>query len=112
MFKIRSRKTGQFSKGGIWPDWSRNGKVWKRQGDLSSHFTQLDQRGRQIYLDHDAEVVEMEVVETLLIPAVSFIEAAADREEKREAESAERIRAWRERAERQQLAELQAKYGK
>ncbi len=111
MFKIRSRKTGLFSKGGVWPTFSKAGKVWKRKGDISSHFSQLDSHGRQTYRDHNVEVVEMHVVEVETTSGDDWLAAAQQRVEDKKAAAAERVRLYRERAEREQLATLLKKYG-
>lgn len=113
MFKIRSRKTGLFSAGGAWPKWNTVGKVWKRKGDLSSHFTQLGNQGRTIYLEADAEVVVCETVVLEAVPVDQYIEQATTRAADRQAaEAADRLRYQRQHLEREQariaraLAEL------
>ncbi len=111
MFKIRSRKTGKYSKGGVWPTFSATGKVWKRKGDISSHFSQLDAHGRQVYHDMDVEVVELHVVEVETTSGSAWIDAAKQRAADREAAKAERVRMYREDLERKQLAALIKKYG-
>lgn len=102
MFKIRSRKTGLFSKGGSDPTWNTTGKVWKRRGDLSSHFTQLTGRGKQIYANADAEVVELETVTIEATSVETYIAEATMRAADRvAAEEARRLVYQRERLERE-----------
>lgn len=114
IYKIRSKTTGLFSKGGMDPTFSRVGKVWKRRGDLSSHFTQLTTRGKAIYRENDVEVLEYEVREEEVnrTPVSLWIDQAAGRAAQREADAEAMRRYWQEQRERQQLADLQAKYGK
>jgi len=110
LFKIRS-KDGTYSEGGSYPRFGRVGKIWKRISDLSSHFTQLSSVGRDTYTQHQAEVVEIEMVATNAIPVADFIQAAADRKAIRQAEWEARRVNYREQEERRQLAALLAKYG-
>jgi hypothetical protein len=63
IYKIRSNKTGLYSKGGSSPSFNKAGKIWKRRGDISSHFTNLGGHGRTIYRAEDVEVVEIEIKE-------------------------------------------------
>lgn len=66
MFKIRNKKTGEFSSGGMSPVWTFPGKSWSRIGHLKSHITQLKKYGynstKNIY-QSDCEIVFYEVVE-------------------------------------------------
>lgn len=85
VFKIRSKKTGLFSKGGSSPSewtWSKTGKVWKTIGQLRCHLAQHgsyashgsfgSQNPCQEYLDNEAEVVEYEIVEKNVTPIENF----------------------------------------
>jgi len=78
-YKIRSKTTGLFSTGGSDVTWNKVGKVWRRKGDLSSHFTGLTSHGRKQYRDNDAEVVELETVVHNLIPVEQYLEQADER---------------------------------
>lgn len=82
IFKIRAMN-GTFSAGGSSPHFSMTGKVWKRRGDVSSHFTQLNTSGRQYYERMGAVVVELVTTEVSATPASDWIDAAAGREAER-----------------------------
>lgn len=41
IFKVRSKATGLFSKGGHGPKWSKEGKTWNNIGHLKNHFRLL-----------------------------------------------------------------------
>lgn len=112
LYMIRDPNTGLFSTGGTVPDWNTAGKVWKRRGDLSSHFTNLCGDGRRKYRDANAEVVEMEMVITNAVSVSEYINAsdmrAADRK-KAEQEAHDRFQRQRDIA---NLKRLQTIYGK
>lgn len=113
MFMIKSRKTGLFSKGGQDADtWTKAGKVWKRKGDLSSHFTSLSSKGKRSYRDHDAEVIEFEIV-TVGTPESTdlWIEAAVVRAGEREGASQERIAKYRRERELAEYERLKKQFG-
>lgn len=40
IYKIRHRKSGLYSTGGMYPRWSRAGKTWCNLGRLRSHLSQ------------------------------------------------------------------------
>lgn len=42
LYKIRNKKTGEFSKGGITPKFGKVGKVWKHAGHIKNHLSQFD----------------------------------------------------------------------
>jgi hypothetical protein len=109
MYKIRNTKTGLYSKGGDRPSWSKAGKVWKRLGDLSSHFTQVGARGRSVY--QDAEVVEFELVEKLITPAINFVQEADRRRQDKIEEAEQRRRDYQFQHEQAELKRLLAKHG-
>lgn len=111
MFKTRSRKTGEFSKGGAWPSFGKQGKVWTRRGDISSHFSQLHALGRDRYREHDVEVVELHVVEVAVTSGNDWINAAEQRVADKQAARQRAVQSYREQQERAQLKELVKKYG-
>lgn len=43
MYRIYNPVTDKFSRGGLWVNWSKNGKVWATMGNLKSHLTMLKQ---------------------------------------------------------------------
>jgi len=64
MYKIRNKKTGQFSMGSDCPYFNSLGKVWKRKQDLASHFRMVGDYDRDIMSVYkDCEIVVLEVVE-------------------------------------------------
>lgn len=64
IFRIKS-KTGEFSTGGHLPRFSKKGgKCWVRLNDVLLHLSQVSDYGRDLYAQHEAIVVEYEVVET------------------------------------------------
>lgn len=61
VYKIR-RPDGMFSNGGQWPSFSKTGKVWKRQRDLTCHLNQLSP---SLYGAYDnCDVVAYKLTET------------------------------------------------
>ena len=92
-YKIRNIKTGLFSRGGSHPSWGKNGKIWKRIGDLNSHFTLVD--NYDVY--RDAEVIEIVMIETEVnvFPASEFIQASKDRMAESQRQTEIRVAAWR-----------------
>ena len=57
MYKIKSRKTGLFPRGGSSPTFNKSGKVWMQRGHLSNHFGQL--YDDNVYDDHDVVIIEI-----------------------------------------------------
>lgn len=57
VYKIK-RADGQFSLGGSWPRFGKEGKIWKRKGDLTSHLRIVR---RDMY--SDCKIIEYELVE-------------------------------------------------
>ena len=114
IYKIRSKKTGLFSKGGSTPSFSKKGKIWNGIGPLKLHFNQFIGRGyigRGYY--EDCEVVEYELVEAEV--AVSdcseWMEASKERQEQREMERKIRAQQWRVAQEMKELERLRKKFG-
>lgn len=115
LFRIRSRKTGLFSKGGSPGEtrgWGKTGKLWKRAGDLNSHFTQLDSTGRNAYRKLDCEVQVIEVTETVqsVESVEEYLAAVEVRKQKKVREYQERMRHFEEEREKRQLLFLKEKY--
>jgi hypothetical protein len=57
LFQIRNRKTGQWSRGGSPPWWSRTPKTWRGLGPLKCHLRMLDAADLKL-----CEVVEFAIV--------------------------------------------------
>lgn len=112
LYMIRDPNTGLFSTGGSTPKWNTAGKVWKRRGDLSSHFTNLDSAGRRAYREAKAEVVTMEMVVSNAISVDEYIAASDMRaNERKQAEQDAHDRFTRQR-DLATLKRLQTIYGK
>ena len=67
-FRIRRIKDGLFSTGGIDPDWSKKGKIWKGIGPLKLHLLQVDWSSTetepgQMYCNDEVEIVEYVMTE-------------------------------------------------
>jgi len=59
MYKIRDIKTGLFSSGGMYPSWSKNGKIWSTLGKMSSHLKYFDENKVLFW-----EAVEYDAIES------------------------------------------------
>lgn len=113
IYRLKSNKTGLFSKGGSTPSFSKTGKIWKNIGHLKNHINQLGRHGRQIYQDKDVVLITSEVVETE-IDVTSFDDLLADsvkRKEQKEADRRSRLNMQREAQERKQYEQLKKKFG-
>ena len=106
LYKIRSKKTGLFSTGGNSVAWSKFGKIWMAKAHLSNHFTGLTSLSRKEYREHEAEVVEVELVIKLAEPVQDFIDAAEQRKAARDA----RAKAVRESMQRREFERLLKKF--
>ena len=79
---FRVEKDGAYSKGGLYPLFSDNGKLWMEAGHLKNHFKQRtgynSETHAPIYLyqeyPYDAEVVEYALVEVKRTPVRKFVE--------------------------------------
>lgn len=69
VYKIRNKKTGLFSKGGVYKLFDEKGKIWQTAGTARSHLAMFQDRdwrtGKSSYpaFVKDLEVVEFELVE-------------------------------------------------
>tara|TARA_Y100001968_G_scaffold324613_1_gene364307 strand:+ start:980 stop:1183 length:204 start_codon:yes stop_codon:yes gene_type:complete len=63
MYKIRNKKTGEFSSGGVYGLDTKKGKIWQTIGALKLH---LNFRS----YDENYEIVEYKPVEVKTIPVV------------------------------------------
>ena len=66
MFKIYSPSLNEFSKGGIVPSFSKEGKFWNSVGTLKNHLRQYLMRDTDITADYyrnDDIVIEYKLVE-------------------------------------------------
>ena len=62
VYKLRNKKTGLFSLGGLYPKYNKSGKIWKRMSDLKLHLSMFDSNRDKEYLDL-VEIVEYEMQE-------------------------------------------------
>lgn len=113
IYRVKSRKTGLYSKGGTWPSFSKTGKIWKNIGHLRNHFNVLDARGRKIYKDNDVEIIEIEITEEVVCSTSfdEFLQEAADREQDRKDKRKQRVEAFLAEQRRKQFLELQKEFG-
>ena len=81
VYRIR-RNDGLFSTGGQWPDFNKNGKIWKMKGHLTSHLNQIHTAKKDVY-DH-CELVVYEIVETE-VSSQKLQDYIAEREEAKRA---------------------------
>ncbi len=95
IFKIRNKKTGQFSMGGESPYWDPDGqgKTWNRRGDISAHITLVRKKGFSNFY-RDAEVVEgvIQIIDHEVTPVEQWFEESVNRKKVRDAQNAERIK--------------------
>lgn len=64
IYKIRNKTTGLFSTGSAYPQFKKEGKVWKNKHALSMHFSLL-RDNKTFYKNIDElEIVEYDVVES------------------------------------------------
>lgn len=73
VYKIRNKKTGEFSSGGIWPGWRKTGKVYKTELAAQSIIKRTRQsdwniKCKAFYSKKITEIVEFNLVETKRIP--------------------------------------------
>ena len=115
IYKIRT-KDGLFSRGGCEIDgtsFSKRGKIWKRQSDLTLHLAQLDANSLRVYENVGAEVVEYEVTEreVSLKRIDQYLTEIQARKEVREKQRRESIERFNKTKELQQMNRLVQKYG-
>lgn len=64
LYKIRDKTTGLYSTGSTNPSWNKTGKTWSATNHVKAHIRQF--ANAQMAPNYqDAEIVEIEVVETL-----------------------------------------------
>lgn len=68
IYKIRNQK-GEFSTGGQYPSWSKNGKVWRNKGGLSNHLSLV----KESFYDN-CELIEYVTKENAIIPMEEVFE--------------------------------------
>lgn len=109
-YKIRNKKTGLYSTGGKFPDWTKNGKSWSTLGHIAAHLSQHVGERHQNSIYANCEIVTFAIVEETTEDINSHIAKATERVSKRAAEYAERDRLFREAGELERLRELSKKY--
>ena len=73
IFKIRN-KDGKFSNGGSDPDFVKNGKMWTHFGYLNRHLDVLSERGKKVYKDNGAVIVQYELIEPVEVQTIDVME--------------------------------------
>ena len=71
VYKIRRKSDGKFSTGGSYPSFTKNGKIWKQKGHLTSHLNQLDAPSKVRYIK-ECEIIPFELVELPAGPPLSI----------------------------------------
>jgi hypothetical protein len=69
VYKIRNKKTGEFSSGGIWPIWHKTGKAYKTELAAKSIIKRTKKsvwnyKCKSFYSKNIVEIVEFTLVET------------------------------------------------
>lgn len=108
MYKIK-RADGKFSAGGMYPTFTRGGKIWKRRGDLTAHLNQVRKNG--VYAD--CEIVEIVMIEQHVgtISLQEWMSEVQDKKAKAEQKRREEYEARQRAFRRQQFLELQKEFG-
>jgi hypothetical protein len=112
IYLIRSKKTGLFSTGGRFFQWSKTGKVWTQRGSLANHFALLGQRQLQAYAEADAEVIQYILTEEgcAVSDVAEWLDASAARKAEREAARQQRRDTFEQERRRKQYEQLRAEF--
>lgn len=114
VYKIRRRTDGLYSGGGAWPDFSTEGKSWKRRSDLVNHlFNFYHPQSKGYEPSCQFEVVSIEVKETE-IETQNLMEFENDANDRRHqaAQKMKKLQVERERKrEYKQFLVLKEKFG-
>lgn len=80
VYKIRNKKTGLFSTGGMDPKWKPKGKIWVSIGAVKIHLSQFKKWDCETYrsvkdglVSEDWEVLEFNIDPTRIIDAREFV---------------------------------------
>jgi hypothetical protein len=118
IWKIRN-KSGLHSTGGMRPSFAKVGKVWKTKGDIHRHFSYAlsdsSHLGRALRTGHkspyyECDIVEYNLIEVSATPVSDMIAEITESRETKQRKADEARKLAQEKAEKQQLAELKAKY--
>jgi hypothetical protein len=74
-YKIRNKRTGLFSTGGVWPNWSRLGRTFNTIGHVRQHLSSYNCGNRMKETYENAEIVELETVENWTIEVDRFVKS-------------------------------------
>lgn len=110
VYKIRSKKTGEFSTGGTYPSFDKNGKVWKKFNHVSSHLSQQEILSSNLYKEHDAEIVEYELRECAAMTVETIVAAKMDRKADRDRKMREYRDGERQSYRRQEYEQLKKEF--
>jgi hypothetical protein len=114
-YKIRRKSDGLFATGGFHYGsvrWDKNGKMWKRLGDLHNHFAGQSSKANTEYFQ-DAEIVEYEVsiTEMRSWSVAEHVKERGKKAKEKERKRIERDKKLKEDSEKRKLKELLRKYG-
>lgn len=115
IFKIKRLSDGLYSTGGMRPDFTKLGKIWKTEGHLKSHLNQFQpkvaERHKHVY--DDCVVVTLEVVESELdsIGVFAYLDEIDEKRKQKEQEWEEKRKQWKLDQERAKYEELKKKFG-
>ena len=110
LFRIRSSKTGEFSTGGSYPCFKKNGKVWKRSCDVSLHLSHVAPDALKTYRDHDAQIVEYEYVEKSTQSIDTRVAEIENRKHQKVLEQQARRDEWEKSLRKRQYEELKKEF--
>ncbi len=113
VYKIRRKSDGKFSTGGGHPSFTKNGKIWKQKGHLTSHLNQVAIFSKQIYLN-ECEIVPFELIEQPAGPSMSistYLTEIQDRKDKRKADFNARFEAHQKEQRRLAFEKLKQEFG-
>ena len=112
VYKIKSTKTGLFSKGGSTPSFSKTGKVWTNIGHVRNHINVLDNHGHRIYREQEVELVTYEIAESIVDVTTldELLVQQANNQAQRDAERKSRADKWLKEQRLKMYQELQKEF--
>lgn len=115
VYRLRSKVTGLYSRGGTSPIFDKKGKIWRNIGHVKNHLNQLNAYHRDRYKQLDVELQELEFsVSENCISTTSyedFCAIIAQNKLEKQADRQRRHQAWKEEQERAAYQKLHQKYG-
>lgn len=110
VYKIRRKRDGKYSSGGIWPKFSTKGKSWSQKNHITSHLNVV--RNKRVY--NDCEIVTFELTEKEVDskPVSQYIEEREQQQQERELAAQRRREQEREHQQYQLFLQLKEKFEK